>query len=266
MKRLFIILMVLQIQSLYGQTNSNAPNPNFQSTVTELSKNSSDLHQMEGGRENVSLQVADEFLEKANTATTQTEQNVYGIATGVAQIGSILEDAARRKQEQQAAERLREEAEAKRRLAEQKEKDRQARIVYGRSEVLNKLHNKWPTTLSTDLSNTAYIYLLSWDDENYNEFRLKISNVINVNRLSDGSWPLIDNVLNQYRHANKDRHFKMVGYFTSKEAAFADAKMLIQAISPYEMKNKLMQMELTSYKTPVNNLSNTNNDSDFWNN
>jgi hypothetical protein len=101
----------------------------------------------------------------------------------------------------------------------------------------------------------------------YDQFNMKISSIIQVERLSNGSWPFMDKILNKYKSLSGLTNVSMVSYFTNPDAALTHAKNLIGRVRSYDAADKVSSLKFKSItETPSNQQNSSGRKGDFWNN
>lgn len=225
---------------------------NNSATLNELNQN---LYNAQG---NTLLQVANLTQQLAISASTQFEANYYSVVTGIAQLGSIVESSVEKKREEK-------------RIAEEKRRIEEARLaaiemtLAKRKTVLDSVDklNMLPLSFKNK-PQAIYGYFVAWDSITYDNLNVAISNIIMMEPLSDGTWPLLEKFKKRYAIQINYKYYKLIGFYKD-EQTLVDAQVSIlkqlkeQGITLTDL--NLKHLSNTNRETPA---SNNNKGLDFW--
>lgn len=164
----------------------------------------------------------------------------YGtVAAGTAmQIGSMIVEGKRKREAAAEASRAREaELEAERAEKARIEKRRVDMILSTRASVLDEYSRSKAIPLSTSKETANRIYYFIYDvnksDSERERTTIYVSNVFEIGRFNDGTWPYQSAVDNEIKGLTPYGNMVLHGYYTSKEDAEQMRKLFVDQMKKY---------------------------------
>jgi|GEM_PF-4251657 len=203
---------------------------------------------------NVGYQGALKAQELAINAKTLDEQTTYSMAaagfTALAAGQEIWERGRERKRQA-------EELERQRKLQQMREQ----KVVDERKKFVQALGpRKYPTSMTPHLNSQILGYFVSWDEISYNNFEFAISYPLLIERLSDGTWPLLPNVTSKLKKKMPYANTTFISFFNTGEECNNSIKELISAIDKKGGKIKFVEVEKQTPRQENDTAE------DYWNN
>lgn len=177
----------------------------------------------------------------ANTFARQGDAvgaySTIGVGIGM-QVGSLLAEGKRKREAAREAERVREaELEAERAEKARVEKRRIDMILSTRASVLNEYSWSKAIPLSTSKESADRIYYFMYDvnktDRERERTTVYVSNVFEVGRFNDGTWPYQSAIENELLGTTPYGNRVLHGYYTSKEDAENMRRLFVDQLQKY---------------------------------
>ena len=197
-------------------------------------------------------------------AVDDTKNKIYALID--AESNRRADEIGREEQEQKDA-RERQKREAKQKEIEKEERIKRAEkreaLLNNRKAVLNNLTEAtMPVSSQTKNATSVYFFMYSCDANSLNSDtpELYLSNVFEVAKYADDTWPFIDKVKQKIAQANTGYDYKLSGYYMTKEDAEAKLQLLVNSVyrCGITIKNNIY--------TYANATTKSKSDSDFWGN
>ena len=198
----------------YNQSlNIDPNNSTASSNIRIANQNIANKSQVENHNNNL---LNSALLEQA---ATQAKMEAVGKFAGIANtvIGNMMEDRAKRKQE--------EEAQKQAQLASEERAEKKRQLVKLRKDFITGYSAKMPLSAQTHNISEVYFFMFKCDETTLeaNYPTIYLSNIFSVDKYADDTWPFMNAVMEKIGKTTKESKYKLAGYFSTR--ADADKKL-----------------------------------------